>query len=202
MDRVEPKMRIVLLVCALAVFGASGSMQVRSADVWEKADRAVLRLAPSAFPTLPPIIKHDLERRNCTVPQPDPGAIGPTPDRDRLHNVIHGHFRRGRQTDWAVVCSRNRVSTILVFWDGRANNVSELEQLPDAGFLQGWGGDTIVFSRPIAVASEAHIRDYFRRDEAKPPVLEHAGIEDIFLGKASKVWYWHTGKWVYLTGAD
>lgn len=195
-------MRIVLLVCTLAMFGASGSMQVQSADVWETADRAVLRLAPSAFPTLPQIIKRDLERRNCTVPQPAPAAIGPTPDRDRLHNVIHGHFQRGRQTDWAVVCSRNRVSTILVFWGGRANNVSELEQKPDADFLQGWGVDTIVFSRTIAVASEAHIRDYFRRDEAKPPVLEHAGIEDIFLGKASTVWYWRTGKWVHLTGAD
>src|ERR1700730_1539036 len=115
---------------------ASGSMQVRSADVWEKADRAVLRFAPSAFPTLPPIIKRDLDRRRCTVPQPDPAAIGPAPDRDLLHNVIHGHFQSGGQTDWAIVCSRNRVSTILVFWGGRANNVSELAERPDAGFLQ------------------------------------------------------------------
>jgi hypothetical protein len=201
LDRFEAKMRIVLLVCTFAMFGASGSIQVRSADVWEKADQAVLRLAPSALPTLPPIIKHDLERRGCTVPQPDPAAIGPTPDRDRLHNVIHGHFQRGGQTDWAVVCSRNRVSTILVFWGGRANNVSELAERPDAGFLQSWDADTIVFSRAIEVAPEAHVRDYFRRDEAKPPVLEHVGIEDIFLGKASTVWYWRTGKWVHLSGA-
>jgi hypothetical protein len=76
LDRFEAKMRIVLWVCTFAMFGAGGSMQVRSADVWEKADQAVLRLAPSAFPTLPPIIKHDLERRGCTVPQPDPATIG------------------------------------------------------------------------------------------------------------------------------
>jgi len=94
------------------------------------------------------------------------------------------------------------VSTILVFWGGRADNVSELEQRPDANFLQSWGVDTIVFSRTIAVASEAQIRDDFRRDEATPPVLEHAGVEDVFLGKASTVWYWRTGKWVRLTGAD
>jgi hypothetical protein len=194
-------MRIVLWVCTLAMFGASGSMQVRSADVWEAADRAVLRLPPSAFPTLPQIVKRDLERRNCTVPQPDPAAIGPTPDRERLHNVVHGHFQRRGQTDWAVVCSRNRMSTILVFWGGRASNVSELEEKPDAHFLQGGAGDTIVFSRTIAVASEAHIREYFRRDETKPPVLEHAGVEDIFLGKGSTVWYWRTGKWVRLTGS-
>ena len=195
-------MGMVLLVCTLVMFGANGSMQVRSADVWETADRAVRRLPPSAFPTLPETIKRDLERRNCTVPQPDPAAIGPTPDRDRLHNVVHGHFQRRGQTDWAVVCSRNRVSTILVFWGGRDNNVSELEQRSDANFLQSWGVDTIVFSRTIAVASEAHVRDHFRRDGAKPPVLEHAGIEDIFLGKASTVWYWRMDKWVRLTGAD
>jgi hypothetical protein len=50
-----------------------------------------------------------------------------------------------------------------VFWGGRASNVSELEQRPDANFLQSWDADTIVFSRTIAVASETHIRDYFRR---------------------------------------
>jgi hypothetical protein len=94
------------------------------------------------------------------------------------------------------------VSTILVFWGGRATNVSELAERPDAGFLQGWVADTIVFSRAIEVASEAHIREHFRRDEAKPPVLEHAGIEDIFLGKVSTVWYWRTGQWMHLTGAD
>jgi hypothetical protein len=195
-------MSIVPWVCALAMFDAGGSMQVRSADVWDAADRAVVRLPPSAFPSLPEIVKRDLERRKCTVPQADPAAIGPAPDRDQLHNVVHGQFQRRGQTDWAVVCSRNRVSTILVFWGGRADNVSELEQRPDANFLQSWDVDTIVFSRTIAVASEAHIRDYFRRDEATPPVLEHAGVEDIFLGKASSVWYWRTGKWVRLTGAD
>jgi hypothetical protein len=83
-------------------------------------------------------------------------------------NVVHGHFQRRGQTDWAVICSRNRVST-LVFWGGRANNVSELEQRPDTNFLQSWSVDTIVFSRSIAVAPEARIRDYFRRDEATPP---------------------------------
>jgi len=190
------------LVCALATFGATGSMQVRSGDVWDQADRAIRRLSPSAFPALPSIIKQDLARRGCTVPQPDPAAIGPMPDRDRLRNVISGHFQRRLQMDWAVVCSRNRVSTILVFWGGRANNVSELEQRPDADFLQGMGADTIAFSRAIEVASEAHIRDHFRRDEAKPPVIQHAGIEDNFLGKASTVWYWRTGKWVPVTGAD
>jgi len=53
--------------------------------------------------------------------------------------------------------------------------------------------------RDLAVASEAHIREYFRRDQAEPPALEHAGVEDVFLGKGSTVWYWRTGKWVRLT---
>jgi len=195
-------MSIVPWVCTLAMFSAGGSTQVRSADVWEAADRAVVRLPPSAFPALPEVVKRDLERRHCTIPQPDPAAIGPAPNRDRVHNVIHGDLQRRGQTDWAVVCSRNRVSTILVFWGGRADDVSELEQRPDANFLQSWGVDTIVFSRTIAVASEAQIRNDFRRDEATPPLLEHAGVEDVFLGKASTVWYWRTGKWVRLTGAD
>jgi hypothetical protein len=30
----------------------------------------------------------------------------------------------------------------------------------------------------------------------------HAGINDVFVGKASVVWYWHQGKWLELTGAN
>ena len=36
----------------------------------------------------------------------------------------------------------------------------------------------------------------------KPPPLDHDGINDMFVGKASVVWYRYQGRWLQLTGAD
>jgi hypothetical protein len=36
----------------------------------------------------------------------------------------------------------------------------------------------------------------------EPPPLDHEGINDAFVEKASGVWYWYRGKWLRLSGAD
>jgi len=36
----------------------------------------------------------------------------------------------------------------------------------------------------------------------KPPPLHHDGINDMFVGKASVVWYRYQGRWLQRTGAD
>ena len=36
----------------------------------------------------------------------------------------------------------------------------------------------------------------------KPPPIDHQGINDAFLEKASSVHYFHEGKWLRLTDAD
>src|ERR671937_183045 len=77
-------------------------------DRWEAADAAVLRLPPAAFPQLPRNIVRYLQARGCTVPQTFVSA--------EPHNVISGEFARRGQTDWAVLCSRGREPSIIVFW--------------------------------------------------------------------------------------
>jgi hypothetical protein len=36
----------------------------------------------------------------------------------------------------------------------------------------------------------------------KPPPIDHQGIDDAFLEKASVTFYFHKGNWLQLTGAD
>ncbi|PYR66590.1 MAG: hypothetical protein DMG20_12690 [Acidobacteria bacterium] len=36
----------------------------------------------------------------------------------------------------------------------------------------------------------------------KPPPIDHLGINDVFIEKASVVWYFYQGKWLQLQGAD
>ena len=181
-------------LCSLS-FLTLGLLTVQAQDVWDQADLQTRRLPPSAFARLPTPVRRDLERRHCTVPQiwSNTGAA----------NVVSGHFRTAAQTDWAVLCSVDRVSIILVYWAGRADSAAELGSTPDKDYLQGVDDSKVGFSRAINVVDGRFIRRHYEwYGGREPPPLDHEGIDDAFVEKASSVWYWYEGKWLQLTGAD
>ena len=185
-------MRFVASLCLLLSLSGFG---FRISQDWTGADIATTRLKPTVFTQLPLTIRAELERRDCTVPQPH-GAIRPA-------NVTSGHFTSGTQIDWAVLCSRERVSVILVFRGGTIADVAEVARVPDRDHLQTVGGGVIGFSRELGVASATFIRKHHDPRSGTPlPRLDHEGIEDRFIGKGSIVWYWSNGRWLQLAGAD
>jgi hypothetical protein len=162
---------------------------------FKAAESQIVRLPPAAFPTLPKAIVHVLERRGCTIPQPVPS--------NKPTNVVRGQFARRGQMDWAVLCSVKDASTILVFWNGSPMNPSEIARAEDRNYLQGLGGDKIGFSRGISAVEKDFIAEHYQvYGGPKPPTLEHEGINDAFIGKASVVQYFYDGKWLPLTGSD
>ncbi|MDQ1407114.1 MAG: hypothetical protein QOG55_2743 [Acidobacteriaceae bacterium] len=169
-----------------------------SQEVTEKiveADRQVRRLPPSAFPELPTKIKRELERRGCTIPQVSADK--------KPQNVINGEFTGKGRTDWAALCSLNRASTILIFRNASAREPLELAPEPDADNLQAGAGTAIEYARSIKPAGRAYILKHYRAyGGPKPPTVDHQGINDAFVGKASVVRYFYAGKWLELTGAD
>jgi hypothetical protein len=183
-----PRLALAMLLAALG----TGQAQ----DRWDIADRETPRLSPSVFPTLPPSVRTDLDRRGCAIPQ----WYGDTVP----HNIIQGHFRESNSIDWAVLCSVDRVSTVLVYWAGRADSVAELARGADKGYLQGIGGGRTGFSRVIAPVDGGLIRKHYEwyGGPDLPPTIDHDGINDAFAEKASSVWYWYEGKWLRLQGAD
>jgi hypothetical protein len=65
------------------------------------------------------------------------------------------------------------------------------------------GGDKIGYSREIsAVGRDFIMRHYQAYEGVKPPPINHLGIDDAFVEKASMVHYFYRGKWIELTGAD
>jgi hypothetical protein len=185
-------MRVVMLV-GLAV----GSIAAGGNQDWERADRATRRLAPAAFRELPAPIQVELDRRGCTIPQPFTAT--------KPENVIQGRFTSASRTDWAVLCSRQNVSSILVFRGGAsASALLELAPEPDVNSLQTVDGKgTIGYSRVIAVADAKYIQEHEDRYRgAKPPRVDHEGIHDIFIEKGSVVWYWYQNVWLKLQGSD
>ena len=162
---------------------------------FDEAGRRIVRLPPAAFPGLPGNLVRELQHRGCTVPQE---AFSKQP-----HNVIRGEFARRGQTDWAVLCSAGGFSSILVFWNGAEKNPAEVARLEDRIFLQGITPTEIGFSRRIEAAGKDFIlRHYDAYGGPRPPPIDHQGIDDAFVEKASVTWYFHAGRWLKLTGSD
>lgn len=184
-----------LLLLLLLHRSSTALVQLPPPEAWARANAATKRIDSAAFPGIPRWLTTELIGRHCSIPQ----AYGANPP----HNIIRGFFNDGNITDWAVLCSREQVSTILVFWDGQAKKVAEVSSEPDANYLQVVLPGEIGFSRTIAVATPATIRGYHRAfGDGMLPALRHSGINDAFVGKGSVVWYWHLGRWLRLTGAD
>lgn len=162
---------------------------------WDKAVSEIPRLPPSAFPELPAVIRGELDRKRCTIPQTDGYA--------KPHNIIQGSFTGKGQTDWAVLCSQGGDSTILVFNGGSIEPVWQLARGPDKNSLQVVGEGKIGYSRMISPVNGGSIVRYHKEfGGPKPPPIDHEGIEDSFVGKASVILYYYRGTWLRLTGAD
>jgi hypothetical protein len=195
-------LRTLTLAVVAAGLAWSGFLQDAQAQTWDwdGADRETLRLPPSAFPELPEAVAEELRRRGCRIPQVEPSDWLGGP-----HNVISGQFKQPGQTDWAVLCSIERLCSLLVFWNGSAENIEDLSGggHPDRGCLQGIGGDRIGFSCLIGPVGESYILEHRERyGGPEPPPIDHEGINNAFVGKSSVVRYWHEGEWLKLQGAD
>lgn len=163
---------------------------------WDRAESEIQRLKPSEFPELPEVLVAELQSRGCTIPQ-----LGyPSP---HSHNVIHGEFAVKGRKDWVVLCSKNRVSSILIFWGGSPENTSEIAEFQDHIFLQGQGNGQIFYSRALGVAGQEYILDHYKKYIGpNPPPIDHEGINDMFVEKASTVHYYNQGKWFKVPGSD
>lgn len=150
---------------------------------------------PSAFAKLPVEVTVDLQRRGCRIPQHG--------DIHEKTNVIRGNFAKVGQMDWAVLCSVHGVSWILVYWNGSAQNPAKIARFGDSNYLDRDAAGAMQFQREIEPVGERFIMKHYRAyGGPTPPPIDHQGIDDAFIGKASVIWYLNGGKWVKLTGAD
>lgn len=100
---------------------------------WDIAESEIVRLSPDLFPKLPAIVKNDLKNNGCKIPQ----TYIPT---EEPQNIISGTFRKFGETDWAVLCSVNGISTIRIYWNGKLDQLVEIGAYKDRNWLQGIGG--------------------------------------------------------------
>ncbi len=189
--------RRYFIVLNLFLYMASFNFAQDVHSIFLEEAKKVIRLKPSSFPELPDKIKDYLTNNSYTIPQ--------IFDSEKPHNVIIGEFIAKGVKDWAVLASKNLKSKILVFHNGNTDkkNVIELAESEDIGYLQGIDEKRIGFSRYISTVDKDFIDIHYEwYGGTKPPSIDHNGIDDSFVEKASVVLYFYKGKWLRLTGAD
>jgi len=175
----------VVILCSASTYG-QGSSGPKRRDIY---------LSPSAFREVPAGVAADLKQRGCLVPQDGTS--------DKPSNVIRGEFARPGQMDWAVLCSVRGVSSILVYWKGENRATASLALRADRNYFETDFQGRQIFVRAIQPVGQDFILEHYRAyGGPKPPAIDHQGIEDEFLKKASIVWYFERGRWLKLTGAD
>lgn len=168
--------------------------EARGQDVWTLADINVVRLPPSAFGALPAEIRGDLDRRGCRIPQ--------TLEDPKPHNVISGDFVGWGEKGWAVLCSINRASRVLVYDPRTKTAIDSVEARVDKSYLQQVSGGRIGFSRLITTAAPDRVRRALARLRHNALEASHDGIEIAFIDKASFIAYWTGKRWMLVAASD
>jgi hypothetical protein len=150
-------------------------------------------LPPATFTELPAPILHDLEKRHCLIPQ---SYEAKSPE-----NVVHGAFLQQGSNDWAVLCSQDGTSTLLVYWNGAAAKPAELAAQVDSDTADPYDETSLLgYARGIDSASPDKISDLLVNKPYGP--FDHDGIKDAHIEKSSVIHYFKGGTWMTLAGSE
>lgn len=151
----------------------------------------IRRLPLSAFPELPAPVRDVLQERRCTVPQ--------TYQARRPENVIQGEFWQKGSRDWAVLCSHDGASFLLVFHGNALGLPVELESGKDIERLQPRSNGTLGFAWGLDIAQSDDVR---RVAGGKSHLYDHDGIQASIVETSSRIYYYLNGKWLQFDGAE
>jgi hypothetical protein len=182
---------ITVVAASLVVSAQEGERIQRG----HKGDQsfAFRMLPPATFTELPAPILRDLEKRHCMIPQ--------TYEAKSPENVIHGAFRENGTRDWAVLCSQDGSSTLLVYWNGSAVKPAELAMQADTDTADPHDETNLLgYARGIDPASPKGIDEVLANKPYGP--FDHDGIKDAHIEKTSVIHYFKNGTWMTLQGSE
>ena len=169
----------------------------RKVDPRAYVPRPILYLEPDHFPEAPPELRRALDERGCRIPQIYDPEYPPEIETELYQgNLVSGHFKSTAELHWAVLCSVDKQTSLLVFdSSGRLEDtLGGPSEDYDGGFI--WYVDE---------ADREHILEdhaNFGYGTLKPPPIFHEGVEEGIVGKGSWIHYWHDCQWIGLQGGD
>ena len=187
--------KIVLLGTLLAASIIATAQDTEKIVRGHKGDQsfAFRMLPPATFTELPAPILRDLEKRRCMIPQ---SYEAKSPE-----NVIHGAFLQQGSNDWAVLCSQDGTSTLLVYWNGAAAKPAELAAQVDSDTADPHDETSLLgYARGIDPASPNKMDELLANKPYGP--FDHEGIKDAHIEKSSVIHYFKGGTWMTLAGSE
>ncbi|MFA5162607.1 MAG: hypothetical protein WC421_10215 [Elusimicrobiales bacterium] len=170
-------------------------LQRARARLLARAAHEIKRLPPSAFPKLPAKLRAELERRRCTIPQAA-GFSAP-------HNVISGSFDRPGQTDWAVLCSRDGMSSVIMFWNSLPDNAGAIAAPAEDKNWLDESGEQVCYRRYLSAARADYMKEIVSAAQKPglpggiaPKQVDHDGISDAMLSRPSSILYRVNRNWL------
>lgn len=162
-------------------------------------EKKIDKINPSQISFLPKHIISELTKRKCLIPQTFQY------NHSKYENVIKGEFEKTGQKDWAILCSQNGFSSILIFWNSSLNRIAEIAKQKDSAYLQGVSGingKKFGYSRKISVAQKYYVERKLPLYKGLKLTIKHQGIDDAFLMKSSEIHYYFNKKLFLIPGAD
>jgi hypothetical protein len=193
MRRTLPALVLALAASLPAQLDTAPGEVIEQGSLPGTGDRPILYrirlLPPSSYPQLPAFVRQTLQQRGCMIPQTYQ-AHGP-------ENVIRGDFERAGSPGWALLCSSQNVSTLLVFLDAASPPV-ELATHPDTAMCEAH--DLTGVLGFAWLLDPAHPFEILAHPANRP--YDHDGITDVFLGRYAAIHYYREGKWLKLEGSE
>jgi hypothetical protein len=181
---------------------AASDTTPRPTPTQEELLKWVRRVPLDQFPDLPKSVRTTLEGRHCQVPTPS----------GKPDNVIKGAFTKAGVVEWAVLCSVNDTSQILVLNATTGVVADSTEKSADVDWVQGDGGAKWLFSQAITLVTMDVLNNTPVYDDGElvlnnykatfPKPIDHDGIGHWFLDKAGDTLYCANGKWYSVGSAD
>jgi len=147
----------------------------------------IRRLPLSAYPELPPSVRAVLEQRGCMVPQ--------TWEARRPENAIHGAFYQSGHQDWAVLCSHEGESSLLVFRDGIGTPVTLMSYKDQDRLAPTLTPGQLGYAWAVDPAKPERLRQF-----SPGKRFEHEGIEDSLIEYTSVLHFCRDGMWMSMDG--
>ena len=171
----------------------------------QRAFERIRYLLPTAIPELPQKIASWITEKSFRIPQAQ---------HELPCNYTQGEFYKKGQYDWAVLCSKDSISSIIVFGQGRTDHPSiiassmdknYLEQAPYAPLRYKWYN----YFREIGTADSTKVKESIEYDNdthaegfqsfQRSHQADHDGIYD-FGDKSVTIFYYQYGKWLQIHG--
>jgi hypothetical protein len=156
----------------------------------------VIRHLPvSSFPSLPPAIQQQLDRRGCLIPQTYE-AHGP-------ENVVHASLERPGSSDWAILCSAKGTVSLLVFFGDGSSQPFTLASAPETERLQSHDPSGVLgFNWGIDPASPQEVHDAQLAMRHPPPHLDHDALADSLVDRRTVYHFYLKSAWIVLEIQD